>query len=228
MIKAVIFDFDGVILESAQIKTEAFRELFSRRCPEHLDAIVAYHLDNVGISRYVKFRHIYEAILHLPYTEDVEKLLGDEFAEIVLDRVLEAPFVDGALEFLREKSLQYDCFVASGTPEEELLLIVERRGLARFFKEVHGTPRKKVDIIEGILACHQYERHEVVFIGDGESDLRAATEADVPFIARLSSECCEALRMHCCRIDNLTALSDTLVALSCGHRSAVFTRNRFA
>jgi len=228
MIKAVIFDFDGVILESAQIKTEAFRELFNRRCPEHLDAIVSYHLDNVGISRYVKFRHIYEAILHLSYTEDVEKLLGDEFAEIVLDRVLAAPFVDGALEFLNEKSLQYDCFIASGTPEEELLLIVERRGLAGFFREVHGAPRKKVEIIEGILARHLYERHEVAFIGDGESDLIAAKEANVPFIARISSECSEALRMHRCRIDSLTALSDTLAALSCSHRTDVLMRNRLA
>ncbi|GAF78578.1 unnamed protein product, partial [marine sediment metagenome] len=28
MIKAIIFDFDGVIVESSDIKTEAFRELF--------------------------------------------------------------------------------------------------------------------------------------------------------------------------------------------------------
>jgi len=228
MIKAVIFDFDGVILESATIKTEAFRELFSARCPEHIDAIVAYHLENVGISRYVKFRHIYDSILHLPYSEDVEKKLGDEFADIVLHRVLEAPFVDGALEFLEERSGSYDCFVASGTPEDELMLIVERRGLSGYFREVHGTPRKKVDIINGILADHHYGRHEVAFIGDGESDMKAAAAADVPFIARISRECCDALRMHCYRMSDLTALSDALEALSCGHGSAIFTGNRSA
>ncbi len=228
MIRAVIFDFDGVILESAEIKTEAFRELFGERCPEHLDAVVAYHLDNVGISRFVKFRHIYDNILHRPYVEELEKQLGDEFAEIVFHRVLEAPFVEGALEFLRDKSEQFKCFIASGTPEEELILIVEKRGLARFFKEVHGTPQKKVDILRGILARHHYERHEVVFIGDGESDLRAAGEADIPFIARLTPECCEALKAHCFRMDSLTALPDALMALSNGHRSGIFTRNQRA
>jgi len=225
MVKAVIFDFDGVILESATIKTEAFRELFCLRCPDHLDAIVAYHLENVGISRYVKFRHIYDNILHLPYSEDVEKKLGDEFADIVLQRVLEAPFVDGALEFLDEYSESYGCFVASGTPEDELMLIVERRGLSRYFREVHGTPQKKVDIINGILADHNYEKREVAFIGDGESDLKAAAAADVPFIARISSECCDALRMHSYRMSDLNALPDALEALSCGRASAIFTGN---
>src|SRR5690606_22889470 len=42
---AVIFDFDGVILESVKVKTDAFKELFSDY-PEHLEAIVAYHENN--------------------------------------------------------------------------------------------------------------------------------------------------------------------------------------
>ena len=61
MIKAIIFDFDGVLVESAEIKTEAFRQLFSS-FPDKVHEIVEYHKRNMGISRYVKFRYFYENI----------------------------------------------------------------------------------------------------------------------------------------------------------------------
>ena len=55
MIKAIIFDFDGVICESVNVKTIAFKKLFADY-PEHQDRIVEYHLVNGGISRYEKLR----------------------------------------------------------------------------------------------------------------------------------------------------------------------------
>jgi beta-phosphoglucomutase-like phosphatase (HAD superfamily) len=50
MLRAIVFDFDGVILESADIKTNAFRALFASY-PEHVDQIVDFHLRNAGVSR---------------------------------------------------------------------------------------------------------------------------------------------------------------------------------
>ena len=58
MIKAIIFDFDGVLIESAAIKTEAFREVFSK-WQDKVDEIVTYHNKNMGISRFVKFKYFY-------------------------------------------------------------------------------------------------------------------------------------------------------------------------
>ncbi|MCK8519384.1 HAD family hydrolase [Methanoculleus sp. 7T] len=59
----VILDFDGVIVESIPLKTVAFRKIFSF-APEHLDEIIAFHLENGGMSRYDKFRYIYANILN--------------------------------------------------------------------------------------------------------------------------------------------------------------------
>ena len=53
----IILDFDGVILESVSVKTEAFRTLFSF-VPKHVDEIVQFHIDNGGMSRFDKFRYI--------------------------------------------------------------------------------------------------------------------------------------------------------------------------
>ena len=52
MIEAIIFDFDGVILESADIKTNAFRTLFEKESPELINKIISYHFKNMGISRF--------------------------------------------------------------------------------------------------------------------------------------------------------------------------------
>ena len=60
--KAIIFDFDGVIAESVDVKTEAFKELF-KAYPDKVKAIADFHIDNGGMSRFDKFRHIYKNIL---------------------------------------------------------------------------------------------------------------------------------------------------------------------
>ena len=70
MIKAIIFDFDGVIIESADIKTEAFRALFENY-PEHVEAIAGFHIENGGMSRFDKFRHIYKNIINEELNEEL-------------------------------------------------------------------------------------------------------------------------------------------------------------
>lgn len=61
-IDAIFFDFDGVILESVDIKGWAFGKLFENY-PQHVDEIVAFHFANGGMSRFDKFRYIYKKYL---------------------------------------------------------------------------------------------------------------------------------------------------------------------
>lgn len=183
MIKAIIFDFDGVIIESAGIKTEAFRKLFAGY-PGHLDEIVGYHLKYQGISRYVKFRRIYKEILKKDITKKDEETLGKRFSEIVLREILSAPFVAGARDFLEANSKKFHLFVASGTPEEELMGIISARGLKKYFEAIHGSPDDKTDIIRSIGSKHGFLENEMVYIGDADSDRIAAGRAGILFIER--------------------------------------------
>lgn len=188
MIKAIIFDVDGVILESARIKTNAFERLFAADHPDKVEAIVAYHLKNMGISRYVKFKHIYQNILHLPLPPEKEKVLGEQFSRLIMEEMLVAPFVSGLNKFLVNNKKKYEYFIASGTPEDELISILRSRGIIDIFNEVHGSPRSKTEIIIDILTRYKLRPEEVVFIGDAETDQRAAQETAVIFIARLDGE----------------------------------------
>ena len=87
MLTTLIFDFDGVIVESIPLKTAAFREVFSF-VPDHLDEIIAYHLENGGMSRYDKFRYIYADILHEPLTPEQEEHLAGEYVRRIFDAML--------------------------------------------------------------------------------------------------------------------------------------------
>lgn len=210
MIKAVIFDFDGVILETADIKTKAFRILFQQDYPDKVGAIVNYHLQNMGISRFIKFRYIYENILHSSLSEEKNKILGEKFSEIVFQEVLIAPFVPGAMEFFKNNYSKYLMFIASGTPNGELQEIVKRRGIDNFFKQVYGAPKEKPEIIRSIITNYQIAPQEAVFIGDAQTDMDAASQTGLHFIARKSGN----LNRECkYGINDLNALDCILMVI---------------
>lgn len=184
-IRAVVFDFDGVILESADVKTDAFVALYAEHGPEVCRRVREHHLANTGISRFKKFAWIAENVLGRALTDDDSAALGRRFSDIALAGVLAAPLVpgaDAALAALAARGLPL--FVASGTPEEELRLIVSRRGLAPAFREVHGTPRDKPTILGDVIARHELAPEQVLFVGDGMTDYRAARATGTQFLAR--------------------------------------------
>lgn len=184
MIRVVVFDFDGVILESSDIKTEAFVELFAQH-PEHLDAIRAHHLGNLGLSRFKKFEWIYANLLRAPLDEVTRTALGEAFSALVFQKVCDAPFVPGAREAIEALAkVNVPMIVSSGTPQGELERIVERRGLLPFFHEVNGTPSEKPDVIRRTLARFACPPNELLFVGDGTSDHEAARVTGVRFLAR--------------------------------------------
>ena len=64
----MVFDCDGVVLDSNRIKTEAFRTAARPYGKAAADALAAHHVANGGISRYAKFAHFIDHIVptHAP------------------------------------------------------------------------------------------------------------------------------------------------------------------
>jgi len=183
-LRAMVLDFDGVVLESNQIKAEAFRRLFSDY-PEHGDAIVKLHLAHGGMSRFEKFRIIYRDFLKKPLGDDEMERLNRALGNLVDGQLMVCPFVRGAEEFLKTMAPRYPLFIASGTPQEELRGQMKRRGIAGYFKAIYGSPRKKAQILKDLMAEFSLTPGEVLFIGDAIDDYHGAVEAGTPFIARV-------------------------------------------
>lgn len=183
---ALILDFDGVVVESNDIKARAFAELFGDH-PEHLGAILGYHRQNLGISRYKKFAWIYRELLQRPLPQRELESLGSRFSERVVEKIVAAPFVAGARETLSAcRRTGLPVFVISGTPIEELGRIVARRGLTAYFTRIWGSPIEKWRAIGEITASYGFAPSQMLFVGDGRSDHEAATRTGVPFVARKS------------------------------------------
>ena len=80
MFKAVIFDFDGVLVESVDVKTNAFKKLFEKEPEEVVEKIIEYHLKNGGISRFEKFRYYYRHFLKRPLSKKKKRNWEKVFA----------------------------------------------------------------------------------------------------------------------------------------------------
>ncbi len=213
MIQVIFFDFDGVLVESNNIKTEAYARLFQPEGPEVMNQVVNYHLQNGGVSRFDKIRYVYREILKRPLTDAKFQQLCDNFADIVIDAVVEAPYVDGALEFLREHSEKYRCFVTSATPQEEVEKIIAQRGMARFFKNIYGAPTAKKDAVRVTLEKEKVKPAQALYVGDALSDYRAASENGVFFVARIDGNETLFKDIDCPRIKDLTELGTVLESL---------------
>jgi phosphoglycolate phosphatase-like HAD superfamily hydrolase len=162
--QTVFFDFDGVILDSVHVKTEAFAAMFSSYGPEVEKQVVAYHLANGGMSRFEKFTFYYQSLLKKTISPAEVISLSGKFSDLVLEKVIRAPFIDGALEVLEElKKTNIPAYVVSGTPDAEIKLIVKRIKLDSYFREVHGSPGTKKKL-SPISLIKQNLAHRVVFL----------------------------------------------------------------
>lgn len=187
-IKAIALDFDGVILESVQVKTRAFRELFSAYT-DNVKPIIDYHLKNNGVSRLLKFKYIWEEILKKEYNDAVRNMLGAEFSRITVKEVAKCPFVKGALDFLSVMSKRLPLYVVSAVPDTDLNMIIDKKGIARYFTKVYGfPPTTKLEAIKDILVRESITPRQALYIGDSLEDFRVATESGVIFIARQNEE----------------------------------------
>lgn len=179
--KVVVFDCDGVLLNSNRIKTDAFYAVTLKYGEEFARHFRIYHVANGGISRYKKFDYFFASILQRePYPEEKENLLAD-YATHVLDELMVCEVVDG-LQEIRTKTEAADWMVASGGDQQELRQVFQARGLDRFFNlGIFGSPTPKDEILMK-LVTEGAVPSKILMIGDSAFDYRAAESVGADFV----------------------------------------------
>jgi len=183
--QAILFDFDGVLAESMNVKTEAFTQLFQPFGKDIVENVVKHHITHGGISRYKKIQYYYEEYLKQSISEEKLNEIAQKFSDLVVDKVISSPWVQGVQEFLENHYKTSDFYVVSGTPQEELDLVIQKRHMEEYFKGVYGTPETKPVLIHNIIVNNKYRQDAVLYIGDSYSDYQAAQQAHVPFLGRV-------------------------------------------
>jgi phosphoglycolate phosphatase-like HAD superfamily hydrolase len=183
-LSCIVFDCDGVILESVPVKTRAFARLAEPFGPEAVDRLVMYHAVHGGVSRYKKFEWLYREVLGREITREELAELGSRYADIAFEEVCRCDLVPGAESVLERWAGRVPLYVCSGAPHEELNEIFFRRGLDRYFAGIHGSPPAKTELLRGIIAQAGVEPATAVMVGDSVTDLDAAEAVGTLFYGR--------------------------------------------
>ncbi len=182
--KAFFFDFDGVVTDSVNIKTEAFATLYRPFGEDVVAKVVSHHISHGGLSRFEKIRYYHKTYLNKELSESELVKLANKFSDLVIGKVLNAPFINGALEFLELlKKENKKIFIISATPESEIKKIIKKKKLDKYFMDVKGSPANKKENLKYLIMKHKLRTLECLYFGDSEQDLNAATNLYIPFIA---------------------------------------------
>lgn len=182
-VKNIFFDFDGVLAESVQIKTEAFYKMYLSHGEDFAQRVVEFHKAHGGVSRFDKIKKFNGEWLGESLNEDRIQELAGVFSSYVVDGVVNSDEVKGAQQFL-DNSDKYVKYVITGTPTNEIEQILDRRNMTHYFKRIGGSPRKKDYWVERFLNEDELNAEECIFVGDAKADYKAAQAFDVTFVLR--------------------------------------------
>lgn len=179
--RALVFDFDGTLVDSNLIKWRAFEVCF-QDFPDRLPEILAYCRSFNHTPRDVKFRHVHEKILGRVYTPDIEKTLLERFEKETTEQIISAPEILGAEKFLRCAGRTHPLGLLSSTPDEILRAILERRGWKGYFKWIQGAPVDKARWLRELHSRQGIPLDSIVFFGDTVEDRDAALKSGCRFV----------------------------------------------
>ncbi len=178
----LIFDFDGVILQSNSARFAGFEQLMQNYPPEQVNQWMEYIHASGGISRYSKIRYFFEEIRQESISEDSVQKLAQKFSEISKQKVISSPFVEGVEEFLAHHASNYECSIISGSDQTELREICQTIGIAIHFAEILGSPVEKSENIKQFLLRNDRRKDKCLYIGDSTNDLEASKVNGIDFL----------------------------------------------
>lgn len=182
MLQAVFFDFDGVLVDSVNIKEDVFGLLYREYGEVVEEKVRKHHRSHGGISRFEKFSYYHQAFLGKNLSLQESETLNQMFSDLVKRSIISAPEMPNAVLMLSKLYSKFPLHVISATPEIELEEIIIKREMRGFFSSIHGAPKKKSIHMNNLIKMHNYDRRKVVMIGDSSSDYEAACEVGVHFV----------------------------------------------
>ena len=189
-VKVIVFDFDGTLVDSNQLKYNAFFELFPSDSL-HKEIITDVLDEFIEKSRYVILREILKRINRKTINEDDldyrVHASANKYNDIVVDGAKRCKEKSGAKEVLESLSKRYNLYLSSTTPETSLKDIVKHRNWEGFFCDIFGYPNDKTSVLFDIIKRESINPGDLLVVGDGKSDIDSANSVKCDFF-RISND----------------------------------------
>lgn len=184
MLKAVIFDMDGVLVDSEPLHYEADRILLEEKLNINLD--YDYYKQYIGSTVTYMWNKIKKDFSIEEYEADKLRAMADEITE----RLVESQGykeIEGVVCFVKSLKENYKIAVASSSYLEKIERNVRNLGLEKEFdKLVSGievaNPKPAPDIFLEAAKRLGVEPHECVVVEDSENGVNAAKAAGMACI----------------------------------------------
>jgi HAD superfamily hydrolase (TIGR01509 family) len=182
VIEAVVFDLDGVVVDSEQIWDDVREQLVKERGGRWHDRA---HADMMGMSSPEWSRYMHE-VIGLPETPEE---INDEVVRGMLERYRgRLPLIPGAADAVRRLAAEFRLGVASSSNRPLIETVLERARIADLFEAVVSSE----EVAAGKPAPDVYleaarrlgvDPHRCTAIEDSANGIRAARAAGMRVIA---------------------------------------------
>lgn len=183
-IDLLVFDCDGVLLDTMEAKIAAFRAWIPEAYVEtHAAAFMEMVMHGFGTSRQRHIERFYTDIVHKAVDAAFLEAEVGRFTDICEPMCANAQWRVGSMEFVqacREAGIHR--YVLSGTPQGPLEAMLESSGGSDLFDVIIGSPPAKPESMDRILAETHTPAHRTVFVGDAHADYLAALHVGAHFV----------------------------------------------
>jgi len=179
----LFWDFDGVIKDSVDVKTQAYFDLFKPFGLELAEKVRNHHLANCGISRFEKLP-LYLKWANLDNSKNNLNHFCELYSSAVLNAVIDSPWVAGVESFLKLNPYNQKFYLVSATPQNELEYILKKLNISDKFTEIFGAPASKKNSIQNVILQNNIKAKSCLMIGDAMADLDAAKFNQIDFLLR--------------------------------------------
>ena len=182
MIKTILWDFDGVILNSMKIKGDGFVELFKQYDPHKVKELEKFHYENGGVSRFDKIKYFFNIILEEEIKMDEVLKLADKFGKIIEKKIYnDSNLINDSLSYIKKNYKQFNFHIVSGAEHTELNKLCNSFKLTGYFISINGSPTQKEILVQDVIEKYKYGKEETILIGDAMGDYTAAKKNGIAF-----------------------------------------------
>ncbi|MCT2385875.1 HAD family hydrolase [Erwinia pyrifoliae] len=177
----IVFDMDGVLIDSNHMKIDAARQVIHSIFPEAADAFADHFRRNFGQTRQAHFSWAYENLLAKEgFSASIINRLVEKYGKIVAENYPGCAVTDGTSALLAQVSRP--CYVLTGSDQSEARELLCSHHLDTRFNDILGGPINKSENLDFIINTYGINPAESVLIGDAFHDFEVASHFGFSFI----------------------------------------------